>query len=61
MQTEKDLINGLNRITRELRVKQHQLKELKHQLQTPHRRVLILEIKQLKNQRQTLENLLVIE
>ncbi len=61
MHTEKDLIDGLNKISKELAKKQRQLIQLPHQLQTAHRRMLILQIKQLKEQIRAAENMLVIE
>lgn len=60
MKTEVDLIEGINKITNELREKKGKLQALRHLSMSGYKRKLILEIEMLKGHKRTLEHMLII-
>ena len=60
MKTEVELIEGINKITRELRDKKRKLQALRNLSMSGYKRKLILEIEMLKGQKRTLEHMLII-
>ena len=60
MKTEVELIQGINKITNELREKKGKLQALRNLSMSGYRRKLLLEIEMLKGQQRAMEHMLII-
>lgn len=61
MKTQVDLIQGINRVTNELREKKGKLQTLRNLTMSGYKRKLLLEIETLKGQKRAMEHMLIID